>query len=301
MNTNLGVMKNQTFGVEVEMADISRRSAAAVVARYFGSTSKKVNETYYCVDRKGRSWKFVYDGSIRSNTRAQSTEMVTPILKYDDMEDLQAIIRLLRKAGAVSNPKRGCGVHIHVGAEGHTPTSIRNLVNIMASREKLFVDSMKIDYSRIRRYCGYVDERFLEELNSKKPSTMSELADVWYRSFDSCNNRNAHYHPSRYKMLNLHSTFTKGTIEFRMFQFDNPTNEKLGGLHAGKLKSYIQLCLAISAQAKAVKSASSKAPQTENPKYAMRTWLLRLGFIGDEFKTARTVLTERLSGNLAWR
>lgn len=53
--------------------------------------------------------------------------------------------------------------------------------------------------------------------------------------------------------------------------------------------------------AKEVKSASAKPQQTENPKYAMRTWLLRLGFIGDEFKTARDVFTSRLSGDTAFR
>ena len=100
-------------------------------------------------------------------------------------------------------------------------------------------------------------------------------------------------------MLNLHATFTKGTVEFRLFQFDKPSNGKQNGLHAGQLKSYIQLCLALSQIAKEVKSASAKPQQTENPKYAMRTWLLRLGFIGDEFETARDVFTIRLSGDTA--
>ena len=53
--------------------------------------------------------------------------------------------------------------------------------------------------------------------------------------------------------------------------------------------------------AKEVKFASAKPQQHENPKYAMRTWLLRLGFIGDEFKTAREVLTKKLSGDAAFR
>lgn len=76
-----------------------------------------------------------------------------------------------------------------------------------------------------------------------------------------------------------------------IWNFDKPANGKQNGLHAGQLKSYIQLCLALSQMAKEVKSASAKPQQTENPKYAMRTWLLRLGFIGDEFKTARDVFT----------
>ena len=50
-----------------------------------------------------------------------------------------------------------------------------------------------------------------------------------------------------------------------------------------------------------VRTASPKPQQTENPKYAMRTWLLRLGFIGDEFKTAREILTKRLAGDTAFR
>ncbi|MDE5577572.1 MAG: amidoligase family protein, partial [Oscillospiraceae bacterium] len=92
-----------------------------------------------------------------------------------------------------------------------------------------------------------------------------------------------------------------GTVEFRLFQFDAPSSGKQNGLHAGQLKSYIQLCLALSALAKNAKSASPKPQQTENPKYAMRTWLLRLGFIGDEFKTARETFTKRLDGDSSFR
>ena len=102
-------------------------------------------------------------------------------------------------------------------------------------------------------------------------------------------------------MLNYHATFTKGTIEFRLFQFDAPADGKRNGLHAGQLKSYIQLCLALSQMAKTVKTASPKPQQNENPKYAMRTWLLRLGFIGEEFATARDILTRRLAGDTAFR
>ena len=67
-------------------------------------------------------------------------------------------------------------------------------------------------------------------------------------------------------MLNLHATFTKGTVEFRLFQFDAPADGKQNGLHAGQLKSYIQLCLALSQMAKTVRTASPKPQQNENPK-----------------------------------
>ena len=171
----------------------------------------------------------------------------------------------------------------------------------MASHESLLKDALALDDYRVGRYCRPVDPDFLETVNKKKPQTMSALADVWYESNGANYGRSHHYNDSRYHMLNLHATFTKGTIEFRLFQFDAPANKRMGGLHAGQLKSYIQLCLALSQMAKTVRTASSKPQQNENPKYAMRTWLLRLGFIGEEFATAREVLTRRLSGDAAFR
>ena len=102
-------------------------------------------------------------------------------------------------------------------------------------------------------------------------------------------------------MCNVNATLTKGTKELRMYEFERPTETKKNGLHAGWLKTFIQLSLALSQMAKTVKTASPKPQQNENPKYAMRTWLLRLGFIGDEFKTARELLTKRLSGDTAFR
>ena len=53
--------------------------------------------------------------------------------------------------------------------------------------------------------------------------------------------------------------------------------------------------------AKELKTASPKPQQTENPKFAMRTWLIRLGLVGEEFSTARSFLTKNLDGDAAFR
>ena len=299
-------MKKQTIGVEVEMNNITRERASKLAADFFGTgryentASRNGYMTWSAWDEQGREWKFQKDVSIAGDD-AHKCEMVTPILKYEDIETLQELIRKLRKAGAKSYATRGCGVHIHIGARGHTPQTMRNLANIMASHESLIADALDLDRGRMRRYCRTVDPRFLEQVNKKKPKTMSKLADIWYGSQDCSYGRNQHYNDSRYHMLNYHATFTKGTIEFRLFQFDAPADGKQNGLHAGQLKSYIQLCLALSQMAKIVRTASPKEQQKENPKYAMRTGLLRLGFIGDEFKTARDLLTRRLEGDTAFR
>lgn len=303
---NTQAMKEQTYGVEIEMNHISRENAAKLAAGFFGTNRYEYTAArngYYAWsawDEQGREWKFERDVSI-SGPESEKTEMVTPVLKYSDLETLQELVRALRKAGAISNPSQGCGVHIHVGASGHTAKTLRNLANIMAANEDLLVDSLRIDRGRISRYCRTVNENFLKQVNTKKPERIEDLADIWYTSTGNSYGRNEHYNGSRYHMLNLHATFTKGTIEFRLFQFDNPSDGKKNGLHAGQLKSYIQLCLALSQAAKEAKSASPKKNVTDNPKYAMRCWLLRLGFIGDEYKTARDILTRNLAGDAAFR
>ncbi len=306
MARQIAEAKKQTIGVEIEMNGITRSRAAKVAAEFFGTGRYKdtAARNGYCTwsawDADGREWKFQRDVSI-AGPDSEKCELVTPVLTYADIETLQELVRQLRHAGAKSDAGRGCGVHIHIGAKGHTPQSLRNLANIMAGHEGLIAEALDLDRGRMSRYCRTVDPRFLEQLNKKKPQTMAQLADIWYASHGAGYNRSAHYNDSRYHMLNYHATFTKATVEFRLFQFDAPADGKRNGLHAGQLKGYIQFCLLLSQMAKEVKSASPKPQQHENPKYAMRTWLLRLGFIGDEFKTAREVLTRRLSGDASFR
>ena len=297
-------MKKQTIGVEVEMNSISRKGAAKVAAGYFGTgvyEDTAWRNGYSCWsawDNSGREWKFEKDVSI-SGPDANKCELVTPILTYDDMELLQGLIRELRKNGAKSDYTRGCGVHIHIGKEGHNAGSLRNLANMMASHEDLLIDALEIDRGRVGTYCKTVDPNFIKQVNKRKPKTMKGLADVWYISQGQDFGRDQHYNRSRYHMLNYHATFTKGTIEFRLFQFDAPADGKQNGLHAGQLKAYIQLCLALSQKAKEVKYASFAKPAAryDNPKYVMRFWLKSLGMIGEEFGTARDLFVKRLSGN----
>jgi len=313
-------MKAQTFGVEIEMNGITRQNAAKLAAEFFGTGRyentawKNGYMTHSAYDQQGREWKFSRDVSIKGPDD-QKCELVTPILTYEDIESLQELIRRLRKAGAVSNPAQGCGVHIHVGLKGldgrdHDARSLRNLANIMAAHETQIGRAIRIDEGRTGHYCKTVNPDFLRLVNKRKPKTMKELAEVWYEGNHAVYGRTSHYNDSRYHMLNLHPgmAYTLGsrdhakpTVEFRLYQFANPHDGKKGGLHAGELKTMIQLSLAMSELAKEVAYASPKPQQTDNDKYALRCWLLRLGFIGDEFETARTILLRNLEGNAAWR
>ena len=289
-------MRTQKFGIEIEMTGITRAAAAQVIAGHFDTSATHVGggyDTYTVRDNENRQWKLVSDSSIRRESRrgesrnaAYAVEFVSPICKYEDIGTIQEIIRKLRSAGAKVNSS--CGIHIHIDATPHDVKTLRNIVNIMAAKEDLLYKTLKVDVHR-EHYCAKADTRFLDELNAKRPSSMSDFEHIWY---NGPSGRNYHYDESRYHGLNLHSVFSKGTIEFRLF---NST------LHAGEIKSYIQLCMAISHQALVQKSASRIKTQSSNEKYTFRVWLLRLGLIGDEFKTARHHLLKNLEGNIAWK
>lgn len=297
-------MKNQTIGVEIEMTGITKAEAAEVAVNFLGGRITREYDrydTYNIIALDQRVWKIMNDASINTmkntkgklkavNNKDYSVELVTPILKYEDIETLQELIRRLRKAGAVSDSQLECGIHIHIGAKNHTPSTLKNLVNLMAAKEDLIYKSLEIDPARVR-WCKKVNEDLIQTINKKKPKTLEQLADIWYSGY-GFENRDRHYHTSRYHGLNLHSTFTKGTIEFRLFN---------GTLHAGKIRSYIIFCLAISHQALTQKSASPRRTHTDNEKYTFRCWLLRLGLIGEEFKNCRMHLMKSLDGNSAWR
>ena len=200
-------MKNQTIGVEVEMYGISRENAAKTAATFFGTgryeytAHRNGYQTWSAWDDRGREWKFQRDCSILADRDEEKCEMVTPILTYEDIEGLQELVRQLRHNKAKSDPSHMCGVHIHIGADGHTAKTLRNLANLMASHENLLISALRLDRSRINRYCKTVAENFLTILNKRKPKSMHQLADIWYRGNHADSGRSQHYNDSRYHML----------------------------------------------------------------------------------------------------
>ena len=147
-------LRAQTFGVEIEMTGITRNRAAKTIAAYFGTEASHYGggyDAYHATDRQGRTWKAMSDSSIRAEKKDGSyasdlykTEVVTPILRYEDIEDLQEILRRLRKAGAVVNSSTG--IHIHIGAENFTPATLCNLLKNIRSKEDILYKAIRVRY-----------------------------------------------------------------------------------------------------------------------------------------------------------
>lgn len=272
------------FGIEIETVNLSRAEAARVIHSVIGSTCTGSEVT----DRQGRTWHAKHDGSLFGGN-GRSAEVVSPVLTYADLDELQQVVRALRAAGARVN--QTCGLHIHVDAAAFDGRHLAILAKQVYKQEAILLEALGVSAPRQARYTKPVEPAFIAALEARQPRTRDELNPLWYGYRE---NHPEHYHGTRYHGLNLHSVWYRGTVEFRYFE---------GTLHAGKVKAYVQFCLAVAAAALNARSASSRQRpfSRESAKYDFRCWLLRLGLIGDEFKTCRKHLLDRLPGSAAWK
>ena len=285
-------MLTKRFGIEIELTGITKEIAANTLKKIVGGRLQHTRDSYDTIRvnaTDGRTWKIMNDSSIRKENRwghtedrDYSVEFVSPILTSVDIDTIQEIVRALRAVGGKTNSS--CGIHIHLDGADHTVQSLKNFINIIASK------ALQIKTDRMR-WCKKMDQRLIDEIQRKKPRTMQEIKDIWYNESNA--GYHSHYDQSRYHFLNLHSYFEGNhTVELRGF---NST------LHAGKVKAYILLALAINNQALKQKKATYRKTQEENEKFAMRIYLNRIGFIGPEYKNYREHLIKHLDGSAAWR
>lgn len=283
-------MKNRKFGVEIEvilpynLAD-SQYGAHCRASRVIAETLENSRQNgCEVIDNKGRTWKVVHDGSLK---RGHATEIVTPPLDYSDIESLQDVIRALRAAGFKANSS--CGIHCHVDAAGLEPRQLVNLAKLMNSKQDLLFKGLKVLDGRAK-YCKKIEPERMMKM--ERARSMDKLGAAWFNRSDWLERANCHYNDARYHALNLSSLWIHGTVEFRLFN---------GTLHAGKIKTYIQLSLALVEKARKARAAVSTPLASNNPKYNLRVFLNGLGLKGPEFKTCRHHLLKDLNGNSAWR
>ena len=103
----------------------------------------------------------------------------------------------------------------------------------------------------------------------------------------------------------------KHTLFQRAFRADSTeieiTDEKINftwfpyTVDGDEIAAYTQFISRLCDMARDAKRVSSKPIETDNDKYAFRCFLLRLGFIGKEYKTVRKILLRNLTGNSAFR
>ena len=169
------------------------------------------------------------------------------------------------------------------------------MTGFMVGRQDLIYEALNVG-DRRDRWCKPVSKKLYKTMKAERDITRTALEQIWYSKANDGyvgGIDHAHYNYTRYHGLNLHAFFSKGTVEFRLF---NST------LHAGKIKAYVQFCLAISAWAIEANdhfSFKSTANLTAEQKVTLMHSILtnRLKLTGREFKTCRLHMLAELRKN----
>lgn len=161
-------------------------------------------------------------------------------------------------------------LEIEIPLEGYQGQSLRNLLHIIYSKQPLIKKALDLD-------TDLVSEEIITALDQRPMVTLEHFQKAM-------EGRNC---------PGIDFDFAKETITFKLGQ---------GGDDPEKVEAATQLLGLVNLSARRLKqNASAKTKPTDNEKYTFRTWLLRLGMIGDEYKDARRALLKNLSGNSAFR
>jgi hypothetical protein len=298
-----GEILTRAFGVEIETVGSTRANIAKYIAAAIpGSTVRQGSDSYksyYVAMTDGREWRIMGDGSLTGSMHGaprwtdKAGEVVSPILTWTDMDLLQTVVRAIRKAKATIDPS--CGIHVHVDGRDLSAASVGRLTTLVSNVDDTLDAMLGIAQSRRRQWCKKLPAQRASDvaaagakLGSALARTSDALAAVWYGSgdaYDVSAARRAHYQHSRYHGLNLHSLFFRGTVEFRWFN---------GSLHAGEIKAYVALALALvgrSIHASAIKPIAAKIARFADAYY----FLYHAGLGGPEFGNVRAHLAKWLT------
>ena len=230
-----------------------------VKAKYLGMPSSAFEihygENVFRIDREG----LVKDQSGREYSAEE-------LLSQSQPAPAEEPAQLKRENLSIS------GYEVKLPLEGHTATSLRNFINMLASKEKLLIRSL--DLAR-----PILDNRFVKELGQRSDLDMDSFQEIWSEFGEEY-------------CLGLEMDFENQTMAVKLIKENIEVEE---------MTAFLDLVVCVNENAKRLKHSSFKPAQEDNPKYAMRTWLLRLNMSGDAFKKTRKVLLARLAGSAAFR
>lgn len=163
-------------------------------------------------------------------------------------------------------------LEVVVPLEGHTGVSLRNLVNLLYSKQVLVKRSLGIEPN-------IIEDDFAKAINDANVDTLESFKTVISESGEQ-------YCPG------IDFSFDSSTIIFKFFQAERSPEE----IHA-----YTQLVGLLNQTAMKLKYTSPKGKDTDNDKFTFRLFLIRLGMVGDKYKTTRKILLANLDGHSAFR
>ena len=171
-------LRSLRFGVEIETVKRTRGCVAEAIRTVVGGVVRHIgdrpHDLWGVVDEHSRVWQVVPDGSLSHVAPSLRAEVVSPVLTYSDIPQLQEVVRAVRTlAGARSDSR--CGIHVHIDAAGFDGRKLANLAKLTYQQEEFIIRALGIDSVRLGRYCRRTSEEFIRRLERTKPRTRDQL------------------------------------------------------------------------------------------------------------------------------
>jgi len=252
-------VKENQYKLILTVKGLERKTTSKVIGDFFGVEPRYLGAPSFNFEiqtQKGETFIVDRNGAI-----------ITPVY---EIEETSEVIELYSKIVGIG--AEGIGIEIKISMDNHRGISLRNLINIISSKQSLIKKALGIERN-------IVDQEFIEGINNVR---LIEIEDF----------KRAILEIGMDKCKGINFDFEEEAIGFKFFKEKAEPNELL---------AYLQLTQALNDNAKTLRHSSPKTTAANNEKYTFRTWLLRLGFIGNRYKESRSQLLRHLSGNSAFR
>ncbi len=185
-------------------------------------------------------------------------------------------LRMVLDALNIAEAKPEGNLTITLSMDGHNGNTLRNLVNLIWSKQTLIQKALA-------RYEVILAASFVKAINAVPIDSLEDFVRVVNNAIEAGEITGR---------SDLDIDLVEKTISFSFFN---------ASLDAEEVHAFGVFCWQLNEQAKKQKFSSTKQKETNNDKYAFRCFLLKLGFIGAEYKAERNILLSRLDGNAAYR
>ncbi len=193
-----------------------------------------------------------------------------------EVDDSEADLDLLRDLGAgepieeaLGDDAQLLGISVPIGE--HTPQTLINLLHTFCSWEKIINHAIGSGHNFL------MNKKLVKALDDETPESLKDF----FKKLDEFGGRDA----------NRGLIITKNQVSFQFPFTQDPE----------RVETYTKFVELINQMALTQQRVVSGSNHSNNEKYAFRVWLVRLGMVGPEYKTARSILLRNLSGNSAFR
>lgn len=248
-------MDKHSFKFRMSVTGRERKEVAALIAAHFGTQAVYQGTRgfgYLITEPGGREWLVYKEGAV-----------VTAGTKEDNVSELFAVLKTLEENGVEANGQAA----VTLATEGHNGVTLRNLVNILAGKERLIAKAMGTGRP-------ITNPDMVTAINAVRLNNIADFLEA------------AGSEPSPGLAI------AQEAITLKWFA---------ATLNPEAIAAYIQFVFAVNAIALTQKYATPHAKETTNEKYTFRVWLLRLGFIGEAYAASRKLFLDRLDGNASFR